>query len=128
MRERVSLSDAEWRLMQIVWEDPPRTYRQICNAACESNGWTRYVVSSYLKRMEAKGALRVEDASPVKLYHPLLDRQQAISAETEDVLDRVYNGNILLMVQSAVRAQELSDKEMRELEKLLHAGREKSDV
>ena len=109
MKERITLSDVEWRLMQIVWENPPRTYRQICDAACEANGWTRYVVSSYLKRMEAKGALRVEDAKPVKLYYPLLDRQQAISAETEDVLSRVYNGNILLMVQSAVRTQDLSD-------------------
>lgn len=127
MKERISLADSEWRLMQIIWDKAPVTYRQICDAACEPNGWTRHVVISYLKRMEAKGAIRVEDAKPVKLYYPLLERSEAINAETKDVLNRVYNGNILLMVQAATRARALSEAERAELEALLVAGRHKDE-
>ncbi|HWS28520.1 MAG TPA: BlaI/MecI/CopY family transcriptional regulator, partial [Clostridia bacterium] len=127
MSERVPLADSEWRLMQIIWEKAPCTFRQICDAACKPYSWTKYVVVSYLKRMEAKGAIRVKDAKPVKLYYPLLDREEAICTETEDVLDRVYNGDFLLMVQSAARARGLSEKEISELEQLLRTGREKNE-
>ncbi len=124
MKEHIMLADSEWLLMQIIWEKQPCTYRQICDAACEPNGWTRYVVSSYLKRMEAKGVIRIEDAKPVKLYYPLLDRSEAIRTETDDVLKRVYNGDLLLMVQSAVHGQRLSDEEYAALARLLQAERE----
>lgn len=124
MKERIPLADSEWRLMQIIWEKSPCTYREICNAACPAYGWTKHAVISFLKRMEVKGAIRVEDAKPVKLYYPLLDKSEAIHLETEDVLDRVYNGNILLMVQSATRARQLTAQELTELERLLEAGRD----
>ncbi|MEG1811169.1 MAG: BlaI/MecI/CopY family transcriptional regulator [Clostridia bacterium] len=127
MKNRATLADSEWRLMQIIWDNPPRTYRQICDAACADNGWTRHAVISFLKRMETKGAIRVEDANPVKLYYPLLNKNDAICAETEEVLERVYNGNILLMMQSAASARELSDAELLELEALLKAGSERHE-
>ena len=125
MKERISLADSEWRLMQIIWGKAPCTFRQICDAACAPYGWTKHVVVSYLKRMEAKGAIRVENAKPVKLYYPLLDREETICAETGDVLHRVYNGSLVLMVQSAARYRGLSEKEIAELERLLRAGRNK---
>jgi len=124
MKEHTALAATEWRLMQIIWEKSPCTYRQICDAACEPYGWSKHAVISYLKRMEAKGAIRVEDAKPVKLYYPLLDKARAINAETEDVLDRVYNGSLLLMIQSAASARGLTERELDELERLLGAGRE----
>lgn len=125
--ERIGLSDTEWRLMQILWERSPLTLRQVCDAARPTYGWTKHAVISFLKRMEAKSAIRVEDARPVKLYYPLLDREEAIHAETEDVLERVYNGNIFLMVQAAAGARELSEEEFAQLARLLQEGRKTHD-
>lgn len=119
MKEHNTLADTEWRLMQIIWEHAPRTFREICDIACPAYGWSKHAVISYLKRMEAKGAIRVEDAKPVKLYYPLLDRDQAIREETKDVLERVYHGSVLLMVQSAVHQQGLSETDFAELERIL---------
>ncbi|HWS29591.1 MAG TPA: BlaI/MecI/CopY family transcriptional regulator [Clostridia bacterium] len=127
MKERIGLSDTEWRLMQIIWEKSPRTYREICDAARPAYGWTKHAVISFLKRMEAKGAIRVEDAKPVKLYYPLLDKKEAIHDETREVLDRVYNGDILLMVQAATHAKELTEDETKELERLLREGKKAHD-
>ena len=119
MQERVALSGAEWRLMQIIWETGPCTLRHICSVAGPVYGWTKHAVISFLKRMEKKGALRVEESPPARRYHALLNREEAIEAETEDVLERVYNGNVLLMVQSAARARGLSKEELSLLATLL---------
>ncbi len=119
MAEHIQLADTEWRLMQFIWDNVPCTFRQLCDAACAPNGWTKHTVMSYLKRMEAKGAIEIVDVKP-KLYKPLINKDEAICRETENVLKRVYNGNVLLMVQSAARAAgELSDEEMAALRRLL---------
>lgn len=61
----------------------------------------------------------MEESPPARRYHALLNREEAIEAETEDVLERVYNGNVLLMVQSAARARGLSKEELSLLATLL---------
>ena len=122
MKKKIALADSEWRLMQIIWEKSPCTFRDICDAACEPNGWTKHDVMSYLKRMEAKGAIAVKDAKPVKLYTAILNKEETIEEETEDLLNRVYNGSLLLMVQSAVRGRGMSEEDMESLKALLAKG------
>lgn len=125
MQKRISLADSEWILMQTIWENPGCTFRGICDAVCAPQGWSKHVVSSYLKRMEAKGAILAEEAKPVKRYRPLLDRENALREETEELLSRVYNGSPLLMIQAAVQAKDLSEEELDALELLLKEGRER---
>lgn len=121
--QKISLADSEWKLMQVLWEKGCCTFREICDAACEEYGWTKHAVISYLKRMAQKSAIAIQEGTP-KTYRPLLDREQAIRQETRSLLRRVYNGDALLMVQSAVEQQTLSDEERQELIALLQAGRE----
>ena len=122
MTERVALAATEWRLMQIIWDKHPITFREICDRAQEQGGWSKYAVASFLKRMEGKGAIVSADAEPVKLYSPLLDREDAIEAETADVIERVYNNNPVLMAQAMARQQGLSDEELEQLTALLRKG------
>lgn len=122
--KRVSLADSEWRLMQILWERGACTLRQLCDAVGPDTGWSKHAVISFLKRMEQKGAIAVEEGRPARHYRPLLDREEALRAETDHVLNRVYNGSPLLMVQNAVSRQPLSPEEREALIALLREGRE----
>ncbi|MEG1883924.1 MAG: BlaI/MecI/CopY family transcriptional regulator [Clostridia bacterium] len=117
--EKVRLSDAEWRLMQILWEKGTCTFRQICNAVMDETGWTKHSVISFLKRMETKYAIEIIDAKPVKLYKPVLNKEQALFEETHSLLKKIYNGDLMLMVSNAARQQKLSDDEIDELVSLL---------
>lgn len=122
--KQIMLADSEWRLMQALWANgESSTFRQLCDAVCEPNGWTKHTVMSYLKRLAQKGAIEILEQSPVKRYRPLLAREQAIREETRTLLRRVYNGDALLMVQSAVEEYDLSDEERQELIALLRRGR-----
>lgn len=121
--QRVALADSEWKLMQVLWEKGDCTFREICDAVCEENGWTKHAVISYLKRMAQKGAIAILEEAPVKKYCPLLDQAQTIRQETRSLLHKVYNGSALLMVQNAVEQQALSEEERQELIALLQKGR-----
>ncbi len=56
------LTDAEWKVMTVLWERSPRTMMEITNALKKETGWTKYTVMSFLKRMEEKGALHFEES------------------------------------------------------------------
>ena len=90
--KKVNLSDAEWKIMNVLWEQAPRTMMQITNALKAETGWTKHTVMSFLKRMEEKDALHYEEGEKAKLYYPDLKREEAALQETEDFLDSSGDG------------------------------------
>lgn len=52
-----------------------------------------------------------------------MNKEETIEEETEDLLNRVYNGSLLLMVQSAVRGRGMSEEDMESLKALLAKGK-----
>lgn len=114
-KKSTSLSENEWYIMQVLWEHTPSCLREICDILSPIKGWSRHAVISFLKRMEAKGAVRVENSGKVKLYFPVWDKEDMIQEETHSILERVYGGNIFLMLSNAVRDKELSEQEKQQL-------------
>ena len=124
MKERVTLSDSEWIIMQEIWKRDGATFREICGGVAEHQ-WSKPAVAAFLKRMEKKGAIRSEEAEPVKRYYPLLRQEAAVRQETKELLGRVYGGDVALLAQSLVQSRALDDAEMDELIALLKKGRKK---
>ena len=120
--KKAALSDAEWKIMRLLWERAPLSCREIEDALKEETGWTRHDIFSFLKRMEAKGALRKEDANP-QLYYPLLDYDEAVTGETRSFVGKLWNGNLGLMVSTMIKNEQLDEEEIDELLKALQAAK-----
>ncbi len=123
--EQVKLSDAEWKIMNLLWESAPRTMMQLTNALKDGTGWTKHTVMSFLKRMEEKGALHYEEGGKAKLYYPDLKREEASLQETEEFLERVFQGRMGMMLNTMVQQKALTREELAELHKILEAAEEK---
>lgn len=119
MKYNSGLSENEWYIMQVLWEKSPSTLREICDALKESKGWTKHAVTSFLKRMLEKGAISVDESGKLKNYSAVWSRDDTILEETHSILDRVYRGDLLLMVSNAVKEQKLSKEEIQELKSIL---------
>ena len=119
MKYNTGLSENEWYIMQILWENSSATLRELCDSLKDSKGWTKHAISSFLKRMQEKGAIIADESGKVKRYLPLWDKEETILEETHSIMDRVYQGNLLLMVSNAVKEQKLSKTEIDELKKML---------
>ncbi len=117
--KNVKLTDAEWKVMEVLWEQSPRTMMEITNALKEDTGWTKYTVMSFLKRMEEKGALHFEEGERAKLYYPDLKQEDASIQETEEFLNKVFHGKIGLMLNAMVQQKALSKQEINELYEIL---------
>ena len=67
---KINLSGSEWKLMNRLWEQSPRTITQLTAALKEETGWTKNTVITMLSRLEAKGAVRCEQGDRAKRYYP----------------------------------------------------------
>lgn len=116
---KVRLTDAEWKVMETLWRDEPKTIMQITKELQEETGWTKYTVMSFLKRMEDKGAVHFAEGERAKLYYSDLKREDASLQEAEEFLGKVFEGRLGLMVNAMVKKQALSEEEIEELYDIL---------
>ena len=120
----VILTPAEWHVMECLWEHTPRTGREAVEWLSANVGWSRSTTLTMLRRMTEKGLIRCEDAEGLKIYFPLVEREQAAMRETEDFLSRVYNGSLSLMLSAMTKKAELSREEIDELYDILKKAEE----
>lgn len=126
--QSVNLTTAEWSVMECLWERAPLTGRELTEQLRERCGWSRSTTLTLLSRMEAKGAVAGDAAAGKKSFRPLIRREDAAMKETEDLLDRVYNGSLSLLVSSFTRKQPLSQQEIDELYAILQEAEANGDA
>lgn len=122
--KKIGLSETEWKLMDVLWEEPPKTITQLTKALEEDTGWGKNVIITMLKRLEAKGAVRHEEGERAKQFYPAVSREDTALEETRGFLNRVYNGSLGLMVDAMVNSRSLSDREIEELKEILKKAEE----
>lgn len=113
------LSNAEWKIMNLLWDDQPRTMTQITKALLESTGWSKHTVITYLKRMEEKKVIHHEEGQKAKLYYADLKKDDAVLQEKHLFLDKVFKGNVGLMISTMIAQNEISEDEINQLIKML---------
>lgn len=127
MNRNISLSDGEWKLMNLLWEEAPLTIAQLVSALKDDTGWTKGTIFMMLSRMIDKGACRFELGERSKLFYPVLNKEDAASYETESFLSKVYDGSVGLMVASMAGQKALSKEDIDELYTILHEAEKEMD-
>ncbi len=119
----VSLSNSEWRIMENLWEQHPKTATQLIKAMEAETGWAKSTTKTLLKRMEQKGCIAYRDGEKAREYYPLLKREEAVESETSSFLNRIYNGSLGLMVNTLVKKRDIPEEEMEELYRIIQEAR-----
>lgn len=122
----IDLTNAEWNVMDCLWEKAPQTGREIVDTLRERVGWSKSTTLTMLKRMTEKKLISYEDSQKLRMYSPCIDRDAAVKKETESFLNRVYKGSISLMVSAMTQKQELSKEEIKELYEILEKSQTKN--
>lgn len=61
-------TEAEWMILELLWESAPRSAEEIACALQDSTGWTQHAVETLLKRMQEKQTISVQETDAVKRY------------------------------------------------------------
>ena len=66
----IHLSDAEWEIMNCLWNKPNQKISEIVIALSEKKVWDKHTVITLLNRMEKKGAVSFERNASLDLSAP----------------------------------------------------------
>lgn len=119
-----ALSEAEWNIMESLWEESPKVGSRIVADMAGRVGWSRSTTLTMLKRMTEKGLLACEDNGRMRVYVPLIERETAVKKETDNFLKRVYHGSASMLVSSFIKKQRLTSEELSELRRILDKAEE----
>ena len=111
----VQVTEAEWKIMECLWDHAPQTMGEITATLEPITGWTRQTVITLLKRMTEKGAVSMDDSGRAKKYVPLITREEASTVETHKFLDHVFKGKASLLVNHLVDSGDLSADELQQI-------------
>lgn len=113
------ITDAEWDVMDVVWDDNPITAQDVAKRLQRARGWTETTVKTLLARLVQKGALMFQRDGKRFLYQPALSRQNAVARESRTFLDRVFRGEATPLLSHFVKHGKLSASEIAVLRKML---------
>ena len=119
------LTDAEWLIMEVLWEEGTFTGRKATELMKQKEGWSRSTTLTLLRRLESKGAVISSMKDGLKIFEPAILREDAALQETEDFLNKVYKGSIGLMVSALTKKESLSEQEIQKLHEILEELEEK---
>ena len=78
---------------------------------------------SVLQKLEKAGWLRHRNEGKTYVYIPTRTRDEAGASSVRKFMERIFDGNALLMFQHLMRQSKLSDEELRELRKMIDEKR-----
>lgn len=118
-RKAISLTEAEWTVMEFLWARKRCTGREATEALGKQMGWSRSTTLTFLRRLEGKGAVTSDGSTEPMTFCPAIDREEAAVAEAEHLLERAYHGSLSLLVSALTRREALPQEEIDELYGLL---------
>ncbi len=118
-KKSIRITDAEWDVLSIAWQQPPVAATQVLDALSKDRQWSLGTVRTLLTRLVKKGALRTEKAGRRFLYWPLVSMEACIRQESRTFIDRVFGGAPASIVLDLVKETELSKGDIQELRRIL---------
>jgi BlaI family penicillinase repressor len=115
----VSISEAESVVLAVLWRTSPLATEAVVAALSPQQRWQQSTIKTLLNRLLRKGAIRAQKEGRRYVYSPILTREQWLSSESADLLDRLFDGRVAPLVAHFSRERKLSRKDIADLKSLI---------
>jgi BlaI family penicillinase repressor len=119
MNNLPQISEAEWQVMNVLWERHPLKASEVIDALKDRTDWKPKTIKTLINRLVSKGALSYEKEKQIFLFYPVVSESECIKEETKSFINRVYKGSLHLLVKNFLDYNELSEKDIEELQRIL---------
>ena len=117
------LSDLQRSVMEILWEIGETTVNDVRDRLSPDRSLAYTSVLSAMQKLEKGGWLGHRSEGRNYVYYPSRTREQEGIRSLRKIINRVFQGDPLLLFQSFIKGQDLSEKELARLEKIIEEHR-----
>jgi predicted transcriptional regulator len=115
MMGRIKIFEAEYKFMNIIWENSPIPSSELVKLANEELGWKKSTTYTVIRRLCERGAIKNENT----IVDALVKQEQVMRAQTEEHIDKVYEGSLKLFFTTFLQKEKLNKDEVEELKKII---------
>jgi BlaI family penicillinase repressor len=121
--KRYELTEAEWDIIEVVWEHEPCAAPTVQEELAARKKWTYSTVKTLMDRMVAKGLLTTERIRNLILYRSAISQKDAQRGELMRTVKRAFGGAFTPMMQFMLDDNALSRRELEDLEEMIRKKR-----
>jgi len=115
----MQISDAEWIVMNLVWESQPIDASQVVEELADANSWSVATIKTMLHRLVKKHALTHEVDGKKYIYRSNIRRHDCVRKASRSFIDRVFGGEAAPALLHFAKNAKLSAEDVTELRELL---------
>lgn len=119
MKSPIKISGAESLVMEALWRKSPLTAEDVAAAVGPDQNWTDTTVKTLLNRLLTKKAVEAARDGRRYLYSPLIDRADYVQDESQNLLDRLFDGKLAPLVSHFAETKQLSAADIADLKRLI---------
>lgn len=114
----IRLFDSELKVMEILWKEGDTTAKRLAEILNEQVGWSKTTTYTVIKKCLDKGA--IERTDPNFVCRPLITKEQAQEYETEELINKMYDGAADQLIASLLGRKNLDPQEIKRLKQLVN--------
>jgi BlaI family penicillinase repressor len=117
--EAVSISDAEWQVMNVIWDAQPATGQEVVARLEGQADWAPATIKTMLHRLVRKNVLAYEQQGNRYVYRSSVRRSDCIKQASRSFLERVFEGEPGPLVAHFLRTNKLTADDIAKLRQIL---------
>jgi BlaI family penicillinase repressor len=122
-----NLGQLQRAVMELVWQLGEASVHQVRDRLSRKKKLAYTTVLTAMQKLEKAGWLRHRTEGKSYIYLPTRTREQAGDKSVRKFMERVFDGDALLMFQHLMRQSKLSEIELRELRKIIDEKRKEME-
>ncbi len=113
----LKLFDSELKVMDVLWKKGDTPARQIAEVLTAELGWNVNTTYTLIKRCIKKGA--IERSEPNFMCHALVPKEEVQEAETNELINKIYDGSVDKLFAALLGRKKLSDEQINRLKQIV---------
>ena len=111
------LFDSELKVMDVLWREGDSTAKYISDVLKEEVGWNKNTTYTLIKRCIKKRA--IERCEPNFMCRALIPKEEVQEAETQELINRVYDGSADKLFAALLSRNQLSPEQICRLKQMV---------
>lgn len=113
----IKLFDSELKVMDILWKEGDTSAKDIAEILNRQVGWSKTTTYTVIKKCINKGA--TGRSEPGFICRALISRKEVQEAETNELIDKMYDGSSDKLIAALLDSKRLTAEEIQSLKKLV---------
>ncbi len=127
MKKQKTLSNFEGEIMDILWDEPHRSVRDVLENLPQPHKKAYTTVQTYLERLIKKGFLSKQKIGMVNFYHPVISRETVQKNETRHFINKTFQGSLSKLAAFLFDSENLSTKDLQSIKALIREKEHDND-